>query len=205
MLPKRLPDWTVQVALDLLRTGMFEQESFDFKETLPTANDNRGKERLRRMCCAFANSEGGFLVFGISDDKTKRPEDRLIGLDNSLDFPEKFGNYPHTCSPSIYWAFQNPPLSLANGRVLHVVQIPKSWNGPHAQGSPDTGWRFVKRTNKGVEDMAIDEVRSAFLGYYEKKLKLQLLRSELISLQDTAAGAVVYEPQASSHYSLVTV
>jgi hypothetical protein len=203
MLPKQLADWTVQVVLDLLRTGMFESELFDYKVTLPHAKDDGGKDRLRRSCCAFANSDGGFLVFGISDDKTKSPESRLVGLDNHLDFPEQFGNYPHTCSPSINWDFQNPPLSLESGRVLHVVYIPKSWIGPHAQGSPTTGWRFAKRTNKGDEDMAIEEVRSAFLGYYEKRLKLQLLRSELTSLREAAAGAcIVEEDRIGTHYSL---
>jgi predicted HTH transcriptional regulator len=105
VLPKQLLDWTVQVVIDLLQTGMFESESFDYKEALPHSKDETGKDRLRRACCAFANSDGGFLVFGISDDKTEPPENRLVGLDKSHDFPEQFGNYPRSCSPSIYLDF----------------------------------------------------------------------------------------------------
>jgi hypothetical protein len=89
--------------------------------------------------------------------------------------------------------------------VLHIVHIPKSWNGPHAHGSPESGWRFMKRTNKGDEGRIIEEVRSALLGYYEKRLKLQLLRSELISLQGSAAGACIVEESAIDRsYSLET-
>lgn len=203
MLPNKLSDWSISVIIDLLRTGMFESELFDYKESLPHPKDDLGKDRLRRTCCAFANYNGGFLVFGISDDKTKKPEDRLVGLDTHLDFPEQFGNYPRSCSPSIYWMFRNPPLLLDAGKVLHIVQLPKSWNGPHACGSSENGWRFMKRTNKGDEGMAIEEIRSAFLGYYEKRLKLQLLRSELIALKDVASGAYfIKEPEIEKKYSL---
>lgn len=51
--------------------------------------------------------------------------------------------------------------------------------------------------------MTIEEIRSAFLGYYEKRLKLQLLRSELVSLKDTAASAcITQEPNIEKSYSL---
>jgi len=203
MLPQSLSEWSVDVVLTLLRTAMFESELFDYKEALPHPKDESGKDRLRRACCAFANSSGGFLVFGISDDKAKSPEDRLVGLESLLDFPEKFGNYPHTCTPAIAWNFLNPPLTLSNGRVLHIVHVPKSWNGPHAQGEPSSGWRFPKRTNKGDEDMSMEEIRSGFLGYYEKRLKLQLLRSELAALKEVAGQACVKDQtQIASHYSL---
>ena len=53
--------------------------------------------------------------------------------------------------------------------------------------------------------MAIEEIRSTFLGYYEKRLKLQLLRSELVSLRESATGACVTdEGQLETHYSLET-
>jgi hypothetical protein len=38
---------------------------------------------------------------------------------------------------------------------------------------------FTKRTNKGNEYMSYEEIRTSFLQYYEKRLKLQLLRAEL--------------------------
>src|SRR5207253_8126209 len=46
------------------------------------------------------------------------------------------------------------------------------------------GWlSFSKRTNKGDEDMSYEEIRMSFLQYYEKRLKLNLLQSELESIQ----------------------
>jgi predicted HTH transcriptional regulator len=44
-------------------------EGFDFKAMLPHSKDTEGKGRLRRDVAAFANSNGGFLVFGVKDNK----------------------------------------------------------------------------------------------------------------------------------------
>jgi predicted HTH transcriptional regulator len=175
MIPQQLSDWSIESISEILITGRFETETFDFKEKLPDSKDEKAKERLRKTCCAFANSDGAFIVFGILDDKSKPPEKRLVGLSPNNDFPEHFGNYPRSCAPSIYWTFLNPPLPLPDGNILHIVHIPKSWKAPHATGDSDNGWNFTKRTNKGNEGMGIEEIRSGFLGYYEKRLKLQLL------------------------------
>ncbi|MCP4371288.1 MAG: hypothetical protein GY797_24705 [Deltaproteobacteria bacterium] len=196
MLPQTLSEWSIDAVIGILMTGVFETDTFDFKEKLPDSRDNKAKIRLRKTCCAFANSDGGFIIFGVVDDKSKTPAERLIGLDSTFDFPEHFGYYPRDCSPSIYWSFRNPPISLDNGKVLHIVHLPKSWKVPHAVGNPDEGWQFLKRTNKGNEGMSIEEVRLMFLGYYEKRLKLQLLRAELVMLGETADTAYISDEKA---------
>jgi hypothetical protein len=203
MTPATLSKWTTEVLIELLSQGLFETEEFDFKETLPS--DEKGRDRLRSACCAFANAAGGFLVFGVKDDRSACPQDRLVGLDRHLDFPERFGNFPGQCTPSVNWSFLNPPLKLSNDRVIHIVHVPKSWKAPHAVGEPGVGWRFPKRTNKGTEHMGIDEVRSSFLAFYEKRMRLQLLRAELSILRDHAAEAMIRDPtKKETNYSLVT-
>lgn len=206
MIPSTLAEWSTETILSLLGSGIYEAEEFDFKEILPHTKDDVGKERLRKSCCAFANSNGGFLVFGIADDRTKKPEDRIVGLDPAFDFPAHFGNYPSLCQPSIHWEFRNPAVPLPSGRLLQIVYIPHSWKAPHAVGNPAQGWQFLKRTNRGNEGMTFEEIRGSFLGFYEKRIRLQLLQSELVSLRDTAASAFVSDPtQVESHYSLVTL
>lgn len=128
------------------------------------------------------------MVFGVKDDKSLPPTDRLVGFDPTFDFPEQFGSYPKNCNPSIPWNFQNPPLQLDNGKVIRIVEIPRSWNAPHCievGGSKGTDLvrRFIKRTNKGNEDLSYEEIRMAFLQYYEKRLKLQLLKAELQNIK----------------------
>jgi predicted HTH transcriptional regulator len=205
MTPRALADWTVDTILEILSKGLFETEDFDFKESLPDPRYVAGKARLRGACCAFANANGGFLVFGVANDRGLSAHDRLKGIDPSLDFPERFGSFPQFCVPGVEWTFHNPPLTLASGRVLHVVHVPKSWRAPHAVGSTEDGWRFLKRTNKGDEGMNIDEVRASFLSYYEKRLRLQLLRAELSVLREHAKNARITDPdRVDKSYSLVT-
>ena len=205
MVPTTLSGWTFEAILELLTAGIHEFEEFDFKESVPHARDDGGKDRLRSACAAFANSGGGFLVFGVADDRSKSSQDRLVGMEAALDFPARFGDYPRYCAPSVYWSFRNPAISLPSGRVLHVVEIPRSSKAPHAVGDANQGWRFPKRTNKGTEGMTIEEIRGAFLGFYEKRLRLQLLDAELSALQDSATAAYISKPEEiESAYSLIT-
>lgn len=204
MIPRTLTDWSTNVVVDMLTRSLFETDHYDNKQKLPDPRNHAAKDRLRRTCCAFANSDGGFIVFGISDDRALPAEDRLVGLDKTQDFPQQFGNYPRKCVPSIEWNFLNPPLSLPSSKVLHVVEIPKSWKAPHATGGHDGAWWFTKRTNQGNEGMTIEEIRSAFLGLYEKRLKLQLLHAELAALKENAQSAYMTGEEIEERYSLVS-
>ena len=191
MIPRTLDEWNIDVIKHLLAQGYYEAETFDFKEMLPDSRNEVEKLGLSKTCCAFANSSGGFLVFGVKDAKAvKAGEDRLQGFSPNYDFPEQFGSYPQKCSPGIAWDFKNPPISLNNGNVLHVILILRSWNAPHCLEIPGKGSDhlrcFTKRTNKGNEDMSYEEIRMSFLQYYEKRLKLQLLRAELQTIKDNA-------------------
>jgi hypothetical protein len=190
-LPQTLDQWTIESVLQVLAMGYYESENFDFKESLPFKKDERGKERMFATCCALANSSGGFLIFGVSDRRSDPLEQRLVGVAPSLDFPEHFGSYPNQCEPGLVWQFRNPPLTLKSGNYVQVIHIPRSWTAPHSFRQPNGARRFMKRTNKGNEDMSYDEIRSSFLQYYEKRLKLQLLASELRTMKEIAKGAIV--------------
>src|SRR5258708_563509 len=148
--------------------------------------DEIGKGRRRRDVAAFANSSGGFVVFGVKDDKGLPAIDRIVGLPATQDFPEHFGNFPSSCEPSVEWTFKNnPPLALNPERVIHVVHIPASSRRPHGVFE-DHRWSFCKRTNKGTEAMSHGELRSTFATTREKSAKLQMLVSEIQHIRDRA-------------------
>lgn len=63
---------------------------------------------------------------------------------------------------------------------------------------------FLKRTNKGNEYMAHEEIKTTFLGFYEKRLKLNLLSSELQTIAESASGMVQSDADKGQQYSLVT-
>jgi predicted HTH transcriptional regulator len=195
MTSRILTDWTEDQLIALLDRGIFEPEAFDFKGFRIAKKTDPEKQDIRKDCCAFANSFGGFLVYGVADDRRLPAKGRLIGIDKSYDFPNDFGAFPRECKPSIGWEFLNPAIDLGNGKVIHVVFIPRSWRGPHCvkADKPQEGFVFLKRTNKGNEYMNYEEVRMAFLGYYEKRLKLQLLQAELQNLISDAQTMMIPE------------
>src|SRR5713226_699568 len=194
MIPRTLDEWNIEIIKHLLIQHYIEPETFDYKETLPHSKDEDAKLRLLKACCAFANSSGGFLVFGVQDAISAKPgapvQSRLVGFPPVYEFSEHFGTYPRKCSPSVAWEPKNPPVQLENGNVIHIVHILRSWNAPHCfetQGKGSDKLRcFSKRTNKGDEDMSYEEIRMAFLQYYEKRLKLQLLQAELRNIKSHA-------------------
>jgi hypothetical protein len=181
-IPNSLNEWSMPVIEEFIQKGYYETEYFDFKEMLPNAKNDLDKQRLIKSCCAFANHEGGFLIFGISDDRTLPFEQRLVGVNSSIDFPEKFGYYPQKCKPFVKWDFRNPPIPLQNGNVIHIVHIMRSWNLPHCFETEHSNLCFPKRTNKGNELMSYEEIKMNFLQFYEKRLKLGLLKAELGSI-----------------------
>jgi hypothetical protein len=180
-LPERLDSWTIETVRDLAARGVYEGDLFDLKVMVP--RDEPGKHRIRKACAAFANSKGGYLVFGVSDVKASPPAGRVVGIDASIDFPAEFGNFPGKCEPAVLWESRRPAIAVDPTRVVHVVFIASSWKAPHAVKDGD-GWVFPKRTSGGTEPMSYSEVQQMFLGYYEKRLKLQLLKAELNQLSE---------------------
>jgi hypothetical protein len=109
MVPRTRDEWTLDAITQLLIKGYKEPESFDFKESLPHKSNIDKKIDLLKDCCAFANSSGGFLVFGVTDDVSAPLEDRLKGI-STKEFLVDFGNFPSQCIPSIRWDFRTLPF-----------------------------------------------------------------------------------------------
>ena len=186
MIPDSLDSWEIEVIEDIVSQGVFESDQFDFKEKLPNPSDSEAKLRLRKTIAAFANSGGGYLVFGVTDNTNTSGTNRLVGIDSSYDFPEHFGNYPSSCEPSIEWRFKNPPVKLSNGNLIHIIQIITTWRRPHIVENKNGNFIFPKRTNKGNEEMSYAEIRSAFHELEFKRSKLSLLISELDFMRTSA-------------------
>ena len=63
MFPEKLDDWTYEVIEDLLNKNITETDTYDFKINFPKDNT------LTKLCCAFANTKGGFVILDIKEDR----------------------------------------------------------------------------------------------------------------------------------------
>ena len=202
MIPNTLDDWNYRLVERLVKDGFFETDRFDLKEDIPHGNDTRGKERLEKSVCAFANAEGGFLVLGIKDDRSLSVKARIIGIDSNRDFPREFGDKIANIEPHLYYDFRNPAISIPNtSNVVHVVKIDQSPERPHWTGKRE----LYFRTNKGNELMSYQQVRDSFLGEEQRRQKLRLLFIELLTNREQCDVVTTSEEKISDHYSLVTL
>jgi predicted HTH transcriptional regulator len=59
MIPSTLNDWTYQTIEALCSVGQSESDRHDFKFNLAELHN------ATKICCAFANTFGGFIVVGV--------------------------------------------------------------------------------------------------------------------------------------------
>ena len=183
MRPTKLSEWNLRVIRDLLNDHAFEQTWFDWKSVLPSKMDDpeeaaKERDRLRKACASFANTDGGFFVYGVRD-KGKSADDRLFGHDPGDELVHDFGEFPRSCHPPVDFNALNPPISLPNGKVIHVIYIPKSWAPPHAVKCKGECWYFPKRTDKGCEAMSMHDIRYALVNRAEVIQRLKALEWSL--------------------------
>jgi hypothetical protein len=176
--PETLDEWTLEAVRRLTRTGCGENDRFDFKRVLDPVDGPDKSEftiGLRRSACSFANSRGGFLVFGVSE--TGRGEDRIVGIPFSRDNGSRLQEKLRTIEPSIVPLIKEPQIDVGNGRALLVAEIPRGTRGPYWDPAER---RFVKRGQGTTANMTHDEIRMAYIDHAERVSRLRLVFLSLI-------------------------
>lgn len=165
-IPQTREGWTYEIIKRLCDEHAAETDTHEFKEKLIES------DKLTKCCCAFANSKGGFLIFGIRDNSHQ-----IVGMKRDPEFGKHFGD-KLKAAPTIYF---EPPVFIkipAARKVLIVVGIPPSRRRPHVNADREKA-KFWKRTNRGCEHMTIEEIRQQFRDQDVLWGKLRLLFLEL--------------------------
>lgn len=185
MIPEALSGWTLDLLRELLARAIFEDRRLEFKEMLPNGRDRNGQRRLRGTAAAFANTEGGFLVIGVRDDRALSAHDRLAGCPAADEVPRDFGMLVSDCTPPVSWTPLNPALRLPDGRLVHVFHVPRSSRRPHGI-EEDGRWWFPMRTDRGNEAMRHEDLCAQFTDRRRRNSALVRLRAELARVRDFA-------------------
>jgi hypothetical protein len=178
VVPETLAEWNLGVVRALVQSGLSESDRFEFKEMLNPegkAAKEKFNSRIRTSACAFANSSGGFFVFGVSEEG--RGEKRIVGIPFSRENAATLQAKLQGIEPSILLAAQDPPIPLEGERVILVAEIPRGRRGPH--WDPSTR-RFVRRGLGATIDMTMAEVRMAFIDQAERIGRIRLIFLSLI-------------------------
>ncbi|MFC0429433.1 helix-turn-helix domain-containing protein [Kutzneria buriramensis] len=168
--PETLDGWTVEVVEELVQIGQVESYRHDFKGMLPSPDE------LTKLCCAFVNTEGGFVVVGVHQQKGGQFDPR--GIPPSTEIASEFGQKLKAV-PTIPFEVPLPILLPNSSNLIYVFHVPRSLERPHLPLLADKRI-FWKRTNTGNEQMSLEEIRAQFRNYEEMRDKLKLLFIELV-------------------------
>lgn len=173
-----------------LVAGMPETSSIEWKRTNPLDGGKRlhrdDVRNLARTVSAFANSQGGILVFGVDDSSRDLALISDLGRFHSL-VQDALG---FVIDPYVPGVDCLPVYSDDNKGVL-LIYVPESFDGPHqisVTDSPDQ-FRYMRRTEGRLRPMTHRDVAVAF-----SKRRLPLLQLTKTSPKFTQTHDVPNDP-----------
>ncbi|CAE6854493.1 hypothetical protein R69746_07512 [Paraburkholderia aspalathi] len=144
---------------DLIDHGVRESRTLDYKRDWPADRDARIE--IAKDVCAFANSLGGDLVFGVDDGKTGVAIGfvpvTVDNLDGELLVLTSF--LRDTLEPRVTGGLHAHPVPLAAGGHVVILRVSPSPSAPHRVTKDN---HFYARTSVGKEPMDIHGIRNAF-------------------------------------------
>ncbi len=89
-IPPNVNGWTLELIEKLVAQGYLETDFYDFKAELRSKEVGHNR-RLTATACAFANTKGGFIVFGVKDLANGKMTGRIEGIEADSDLAKEFG------------------------------------------------------------------------------------------------------------------
>lgn len=172
---------TTEAELAALHSGVVKESlhlEYKASDSIDKKSDQR-KLEMARDVSAFANADGGQIVYGMMENKDHEPD----GLDNGSDPRE----YPEIWFEQILQQHVTPKLPsvkprhvpLSNGRVAVVIDIPASAGDPH-----QVDGRYYRRHNFNRLMMEHYEVREMFHRSTNPDLTIEFFFDKMRKQQD---------------------
>ena len=167
-----------------------ENEYLDYKSTfsLYDYSKDQKKERqkaiseLRSDVCAFANSNGGYLLYGIREDGNGIPKE-LCGIElpdsNTDKFELSLKNWLQTIMPKVP-RFRLSFIHLTNGKYIVVLYVHHDSFAPYVHLDNEKCYRIYKRAGNSKVIMTYAELKNMFNQSPALERELQNFRRERI-------------------------
>ena len=179
----------------LIVDGVEEDVHLDYKASDAIAKTDGKRNEIAKDVSAFANSDGGIIIYGISEhnDPTKQhlPES-INAVDRTLFSKEWLEQVINSkVRPRISEIIIKPiDIPAVNNGVVYVVQIPKS-HTPHQAADK----RYYKRFNfesVPMEDYEINDIRNR-KQYYKPLISIdyEIATSHMVYLTVTNVGDTI--------------
>lgn len=144
---------------ELVDNATSESAFLDFKRDLPS-RDERSRSEFLKDICAFANGEGGHVIYGIAEKAGKADSLSPIANETADHAARRLGQILEAGVEPRISGIQFVPVPCDNDYVL-VVRVPASFDGPHRYSSSGSS-KFVIRTGTHTAELSYAQLRSAF-------------------------------------------
>lgn len=139
----------------LIANGVEENSELEYKAAAALQRDDKKMTEASKDVCAFANSNGGVLIYGISEDRTNRhlpgnidPIDRKVVTKEWLEQILNVRIRPRIHGIKIH------VVTIADEQVVYILEIPKSETAHQADDR-----KYYRRHNFTIEAMYDHEIR----------------------------------------------
>lgn len=145
----------------LIDQKISESKTLDYKSKLP-GDDKQSKINFLKDLIAFANTAGGYLIFGMRENKGV-PEKTLPIEISNLE-KEKLrleGLISNGIEPRIHIQMKEIPVPEKQNQYLFVIKVHQSWQPPHWV-SYSGHHKFYARNSAGNFEFDLQQLKNSF-------------------------------------------
>jgi hypothetical protein len=151
MIPKPLQEVMEADLLALIDQGREEGPRLDFKRDLPK-EDHDGRKAFYADVCAFANSSGGDLVYGVEEKAGVASMLVSQAIPGSVDgYVLKLTNSMRDRIEPILHGVHIHPVPLTGGGHALVIRVPRSFSGIHRSKVDAQFYVRKSRSNEALD------------------------------------------------------
>lgn len=153
---KKIDEITIDDLVNFISVKHPENIRLEYKSSFSATDAN---QQIAKEVSAFANQQGGVLIYGIGEEpgKTRRP-DAIVGIDKSLSPRQKIQSVciDHIYPPAVP-EIQECELKNDNSKVVVIVRIAMSDDAPHTINHR-TGFYIRVQDRSDPREMAEEEI-----------------------------------------------
>ena len=166
-------EWDINDVESLIKNQVQENLNLDYKRSMSLENNEKNKNEISKDVSAFANSDGGKIIYGVIEKNHLPKEiDDGIEAEGKREWLEQVIN--SRISPRIQNVVIKPiELEISPGKAIFAIEIPM---GSTAHQASD--YRYYRRFNFQTVPMYDYEVKMVINRFKEPKLELDINLSE---------------------------
>lgn len=200
----QLSEWSKEWIKQILDQDLSEGYLYDFKTDISTKDQS-----LTKVVTSFANTQGGFIIFGIKDGESATGWKRLHGVTDKKEFAKKLSDTLSNSKvvPTIF--FEDPKfLSVPYENRTYdvaVVKINSSEFKPHAVVGSDGLLKFWVRNNQTATAMTYPVLTKTIEESTQLRNWLAALYLDTEYVESFAEKMVILEAQREDSIPVVKI